>query len=192
MKRQKTQMLILSILLAVCAAGSLLAGGVAAKKEAAKEQKENGEYTALSFDQTLLTSLKITSEEGTLELTFDGDAWEFVNDIAEEMGTEEAAEYEVNPSKANEILKTLADLTCTNEIEGVTDLTQYGLDAPQTTITVTLSDGTVHTVEIGGENTMIDSCYLRADGGDTVYTLKKDTCELISQTDTDIAQESAE
>ncbi len=192
MKRQKTQMLILSILLVVCAAGYWLAGGVAAKKEAAEEQKENGAYIALSFDQTLVTGLKIAGAEGTLELTLGGNAWEFVNDIAEEMGTEETADYEVNTSKADEILETLADLTCTNEIEGVTDLTQYGLDTPQTTITVTLSDGTVHTVEIGGENTMIDCRYVRADGGDTVYTLKKDTCKLISQTDTDIAQESAQ
>lgn len=190
MKRQKTQMLILSILLVLCAAGYFLAADTAAQKEAADEQKENGAYTALSFDQTLLTGLEIAGEEGSLKLTLDNGVWEFVNDIAEETGAEEGTVYEVNTSKANEILEALADLTCTKEIKEVTDLTQYGLDTPQVTVTASLSDETVHTVEIGDENAMIGCRYIRVDGSDTVYTMKEDTFELFSQADTDLAQEA--
>lgn len=227
MKRQKMQMLLLGIVLIICAAGYAAADRITSSKEAAEQKKEEGEYAALSFDQSMLTQLQIASENGTLALSYDGESWEFIDDIdaemaaegsnsetdaedstavedsaaedsaedsAEEDGAKEASAktYEVNSSKADEILEALANLTCTNEMTDVTDMEQYGLDAPKATVSVTLSDGTPHTVEIGVENTMISCHYLRVDGGDTVYTVSNDTYELLCQTDTEVAQEAAE
>ncbi len=224
MKRQKMQMLLLGIVLIICAAGYAAADRITSSKEAAEQKKEEGEYAALSFDQSMLTQLQIASENGTLALSYDGESWEFIDDIDAEMAAEgsnsetdaedstaaeDAAEeddtaedstaeetsaktYEVNSSKADEILEALANLTCTNEMTDVTDMEQYGLDAPKATVSVTLSDGTTHTVEIGAENTMISCHYLRVDGGDTVYTVSDDTYELFCQTDTEVAQEAAE
>ena len=208
MKKQKIQMLVLGVLLALCAAGYLLAARISEKKEAKEQQKEDGEYTALSFDQGELTQLQITSEGGTLNLSYDGENWSFIDDIdalmsadesedesedeSSERQTEENTSYEVNASKADEISAALSNLTCTNEITDVSDLSQYGLDEPSATIQITMSDGTEHTVEIGSENTMISCWYVRADGSDTVYTIKQSTYELFLQTDTDVAQEAAE
>jgi hypothetical protein len=204
MKKQKTQMLVLGVLLVLCAAGYLLAARISEKKEAKEQQKEEGEYTALSFDQSELTQLQITSESGTLGLSYDGENWSFIEDIdalmsadesedeSSESQTEENTSYEVNASKANEISAALSNLTCTNEITDVSDLSQYGLDEPSATIQITLSDGTEHTVEIGSENTMISCWYIRADESDVVYTIKESTYELFLQTDKDVAQEAAE
>ena len=65
----------------------------------------------------------------------------------------------------------LSDLSSDNEITDVTDFTQYGLDSPVMTITITLSDGSTHKLEVGDYNSQISEYYLRVDDADTVYTI---------------------
>ncbi len=245
MKKQKTQMKLLVVVLLVCLLGYYAAVKLADQKEAEEERKENGEYTALSFEASDLRRITVTGENGTIDLNYDGEAWSFVNDInaeeaalaasaeteataeteapeteataetedsvtaetkapeteKEETDTENASEdseeeatmyYEVNATTANELLQDLSDLTCTNEIIDVTDLVQYGLDEPVMIITAEMADGTVHTVEVGDENTMISCRYIRVDGVDTVYTWNNSTYRLFNKCDTDIDQQTTE
>ncbi len=105
--------------------------------------------------------------------------------------SEEAVTYEVNSSEADELRDKIANLTSTNEIENVTDRKEYGLDQPVMTITATLSDGTVHRVEVGSENSMIDARYICVDDADTVYTMSESDYNLFCKTDTDLAQEKS-
>ena len=97
----------------------------------------------------------------------------------------------MNSSVANEILERLASLTSSNEVNHVTDMEPYGLDAPVLTVTITLQDETQHTVEVGSRNEMISAYYIRVDDGDTVYTLSDSDYSLLNKTDTDAAQEAA-
>lgn len=231
MKKQRIQLMILSVVLLVCCAGFFAARFYADKTEQEDQAKEEGIYTALSFEKSDLRQLSITGEKDELALSYDGSDWSFVNDIdAEEAalnGTDadtadtaaeadsetddsesDAADaeiseagnseestgtsYEVNSSVANEILERLAKLTSSNEVNHVTDMESYGLDAPVLTVTITLQDDTRHTVEVGSRNEMISAYYIRVDGGDTVYTLSDSDYSLLNKTDTDAAQEAAE
>ncbi len=246
MKKQRIQLIILSVVLLVCCAGFFAARFYADKTEQEEQAKEEGIYTALSFEKSSLRQLSIAGEKGELALSYDGSDWSFVNDIdAEETalngadadtedtaaeadsetddsesdaaGTESSVtdnsesaaadaetleagdseestgtSYEVNSSVANEILERLAKLTSSNEVNHVTDMESYGLDAPVLTVTITLQDDTQHTVEVGSRNEMISAYYIRVDGGDTVYTLSDSDYSLLNKTDTDAAQEAAE
>ncbi len=212
MKKQRIQLIILSVVLLVCCAGFFAARFYADKTEQEEQAKEEGIYTALSFEKNSLRQLSIAGEKGELALSYDGSDWSFVNDIdAEETAlngtdtdTEDTAaeadsetgdsgtSYEVNSSVANEILERLAKLTSSNEVNHVTDMDSYGLDAPVLTVTITLQDDTRHTVEVGSRNEMISAYYIRVDDGDTVYTLSDSDYSLLNKTDTDAAQEAAE
>ncbi len=211
-------MVILSVVLLICCAGFFAARFYVSAEEEKEKEKEEGIYTALSFEKNDLCQLTIVGEDGELALAYDGSAWSFVNDIdaeeaalqdtkksesetsddasteGEETDSDEEASviYEVNSSTANEILETLARLTSTNEVNHVTDMQPYGLDAPVLTVTITLQDDVEHTLEVGSRNEMISAYYIRVDGGDTVYTMSDSDYSLLNKTDTDVAQETAE
>ncbi len=189
MRKQRIQMVVLSVVLLICCVGFLAARFYANAEEEKEKEKEEGIYTALSFEKTNLRQLSIVGEKGELALTYDGSSWSFVNDIDAEEETKTS--YEVNSSVANEILERLASLTSSNEVDHVTDMESYGLDAPVLTVTITLQDETQHTVEVGSRNEMISAYYIRVDDGDTVYTLSDSDYSLLNKTDTDAAQEAA-
>lgn len=204
MRKQKIQLVVLLAAFLLFALGFYAAKRISAREEEKQKAKEAGEYTALSFDADDLVKLEIEREEGNLELDFHEGKWSFVKDIklemdaSEETGTEtkeqnaEEKSYEVNASVADELRDTLANLTSKNEISAGEDESEYGLDKPAMTITVTLSDGAEHSVEIGSLNAVIQAYYIRVDHSDTLYTMSETDHDLLCKTDTDLAQEVSE
>lgn len=194
MRKQKIQLVVLLAAFLLFALGFYAAKSISAREEEKERAKEAGEYTALSFDADDLVKLEIEREDGNLELDFHEGKWSFVKDINLEMEEkdEEKKTYEVNTSAADEIRDTLANLTSQNEIAAGEDESEYGLDKPAMTITVTLSDGAAHYVEVGSLNSMIQAYYIRVDHSDTLYTMSETDHDLLCKTDTDLAQEVSE
>lgn len=194
MRKQKIQLVVLLAAFLFFALGFYAAKSISAREEEKERAKEAGEYTALSFDADDLVKLEIEREDGNLELDFHEGKWSFVKDINLEMEEkdEEKKTYEVNTSAADELRDTLANLTSQNEIAAGEDESEYGLDKPAMTITVTLSDGAEHSVEVGSLNSMLQAYYIRVDHSDTLYTMSEADHDLLCKTDTDLAQEASE
>ena len=194
MRKQKIQLVVLLAAFLLFALGFYAAKSISAREEEKERAKEAGEYTALSFDADDLVKLEIEREEGNLELDFHEGKWSFVKDINLEMEEkdEEKKTYEVNTSAADEIRDPLANLTSQNEIAAGEDESEYGLDKPAMTITVTLSGGAAHYVEVGSLNSMIQAYYIRVDHSDTLYTMSEADHDLLCKTDTDLVQEVSE
>lgn len=194
MRKQKIQLVVLLAAFLLFALGFYAAKSISAREEEKERAKEAGEYTALSFDADDLVKLEIEREEGNLELDFHEGKWSFVKDINLEMEEQKEEEkgYEVNASVADELRDTLANLTSQNEIAAGEDESEYGLDKPAMTITVTLSDGAEHSVEVGSLNSMLQAYYIRVDHSDTLYTMSETDHDLLCKTDTDLAQEVSE
>lgn len=194
MRKQKIQLVVLLAAFFLFALGFYAAKSISAREEEKERAKEAGEYTALSFDADDLVKLEIEREEGNLELDFHEGKWSFVKDINLEMEEkdEEKKTYEVNTSAADEIRDTLANLTSQNEIAAGEDESEYGLDKPAMTITVTLSGGAEHSVEVGSLNSMLQAYYIRVDHSDTLYTMSETDHDLLCKTDTDLAQKVSE
>ena len=194
MRKQKIQLVVLLAAFLLFALGFYAAKSISAREEEKERAKEAGEYTALSFDADDLVKLEIEREDGNLELDFHEGKWSFVKDINLEMEEkdEEKKTYEVNTSAADELRDTLANLTSQNEIAAGEDESEYGLDKPAMTITVTLSDGAEHSVEVGSLNSMLQAYYIRVDHSDTLYTMSEADHDLLCKTDTDLAQEASE
>lgn len=194
MRKQKIQLVVLLAAFLLFALGFYAAKSISAREEEKERAKEAGEYTALSFDADDLVKLEIEREDGNLELDFHEGKWSFVKDIKLEMEeqNEEEKGYEVNASVADELRDTLANLTSQNEIAAGEDESEYGLDKPAMTITVTLSGGAEHSVEVGSLNSMLQAYYIRVDHSDTLYTMSETDHDLLCKTDTDLAQEVSE
>ena len=194
MRKQKIQLVVLLAAFLLFALGFYAAKSISAREEEKERAKEAGEYTALSFDADDLVKLEIEREEGNLELDFHEGKWSFVKDINLEMEEkdEEKKTYEVNTSAADEIRDPLANLTSQNEIAAGEDESEFGLDKPAMTITVTLSGGAAHYVEVGSLNSMIQAYYIRVDHSDTLYTMSEADHDLLCKTDTDLVQEVSE
>ena len=194
MRKQKIQLVVLLAAFLLFALGFYAAKSISVREEEKEKAKEAGEYTALSFDADDLVKLEIEREDGNLELDFHEGKWSFVKDINLEMEEkdEEKKTYEVNTSAADELRDTLANLTSQNEIAAGEDESEYGLDKPAMTITVTLSDGAEHSVEVGSLNSMLQAYYIRVDHSDTLYTMSEADHDLLCKTDTDLAQEASE
>lgn len=194
MRKQKIQLVVLLAAFILFALGFYAAKSISAREEEKERAKEAGEYTALSFDADDLVKLEIEREDGNLELDFHEGKWSFVKDIKLEMEeqNEEEKGYEVNASVADELRDTLANLTSQNEIAAGEDENEYGLNQPSMTITVTLSDGAEHSVEVGLLNAMLQAYYIRVDHSDTLYTMSETDHDLLCKTDTDLVQEVSE
>ena len=163
MKKQKIQLIILLVILG-CAIGAYFAAkAYSAHKEATEKSTS---YTALSLSDDDISGIKnitAANDAGGFNVNHDADAdtWSFA-DFPDE---------KVDTTQIKTMTDALSDLSSDNEITDVTDFTQYGLDSPVMTITITLSDGSTHKLEVGDYNSQISEYYLRVDDADTVYTI---------------------
>lgn len=165
MKKQKTQLIILLIVLAA-AIGVYFAVKAWNKKEEEKESADDSTYTALTLtDDEIkdITNITATNDAGGFKVSHDTkeDTWTF-DDFPDES---------VDTTQIETMTKDLSDLSSDNEITSVTDFSQYGLDDPAMEVTITFSDGTTHKLDVGDYNSQISEYYLRIDDSDTVYTI---------------------
>ena len=92
-------------------------------------------YSIYSADTTDILSVKAESENGTITVKSIGDSEWSVNDM-------DASE--IDSSKASALVGTISTLSSKNKIEeNPVDLSQYGLDNPQVTVTVEKKNGQI-------------------------------------------------
>ena len=163
MKKQKTQLIILLVVLG-CAVGAYFAAkSYSSHKEASKK---SATYTAFSLsddDISGIQNITAANDAGGFNVNHDSkaDTWTFA-DFPDE---------KVDTTQIHTMTDALSNLSSNNEIKNVTDFTQYGLDSPTMTVTITLSDGSTHKLAVGDYNNQIAEYYLRVDDADTVYTI---------------------
>ena len=201
MKKQKKQLLILLAILLVCVLGLFGATFYSAWVEIQEEIAE-ADYAVLSFEDTDLTQIHVVGSAGELTINYDGSEWTFENDINAQMdalnGTdaddaeEDTVEYEVNATTASTLMGYLDSLTSEYAITPNEDLSEYGLEDPSMTITLTMSDGTVYSLVFGDYNEMLGEYYYYLDDASTLYTISSYTYNILNKTDTDLADEVEE
>jgi hypothetical protein len=73
--------------------------------------------------------------------------------------------------RVNSVIFRLASLRATRRLDAITSLDDYGLASPAMTATVTLVDGTVHTLKFGAQAPAQSGTYALSDADPTVYLL---------------------
>ena len=136
--------------------------------------------TIFNFNKGIVTQLNIISPEETVELRLDADgAWQMLKPVAAAAKTTEV----------DTLLTTFSELDTDDFAETTGELAEYGLDAPQSTISAVLNDGTMATLHVGKEEE--GKFYVKRDDKDTIFRLFKSNLDrLIKKSDTLKAEES--
>ncbi len=150
----------------------LAVGGYALTTElvARAEQKE-AEASQIPF-------VSVESDDLTaLSWSYDGETYALQKNADGTWQWPEDAEFPVNQTTVSYMEYALSDITATRTLEDVTDLTQYGLDDPQSVISYTTADDTTVEILTGDYNDVSSEYYAQLAGTDTVYLVSGDYME---------------
>ncbi len=136
--------------------------------------------TIFNFNKGIVTQLNIISPEETVELRLDAaGAWQMLKPVAAAAQTTEI----------DTLLTAFSALNTDDFAAATDDLAEYDLDAPQSTISAVLNDGTTATLHVGKEEE--GKLYVKRDDTDTIFRLfKSNVDQLIKKSDTLKAEET--
>lgn len=135
--------------------------------------------TIFSFNKGIVTQLNIISPEEAVELRLDAEGtWQIIKPVVAAAKTTEV----------DALLTTFSELDTDDFAEATDDLAPYELDAPQSTISAVLNDGTTATLHVGKEEE--GKLYVKRNDKDTIFRLFKSNVDrLIKKSDALKAEE---
>lgn len=182
MEKQKKQFIVVLILLVVAVAAYLLLHVYNDKKEAKEEAEEDADtITITDFDTDDVTAFSYQLNGETLSFTKDGDNWLYDGDTS----------LDLDEDSITSMLSAVSNLTTEEALEEYDSLSDYGLDTPSNTITVTTADGTI-TLLAGNQNEITNSYYMMTGDSDTVYLISTDLNSTFSSAVDDLIAEEEE
>ena len=148
MRKATKLYILLGVLIVVCAAAFAVS-----RYEQKKENIKNSGEVILEIPTDSVTAVSWTNENGTFSFTKD-EGWTYDDDEA----------FPVDESKINDILAQFESFAAAFSIEDVDDYSQYGLDEPVCTISITAGESS-YTIELGDISKMDEERYVSIGDG---------------------------
>lgn len=161
MQKQKKQLLVMVILLVI---GILAYVGIRIysekqeEKKAAEEEENKIAVTDLESDD--ITEFSYQYEGEVLEFVKEDGTWYYKGDKTISM----------DQDQISSMLETAVGLEAETEVTDYESLSDYGLDTPSNTITLTGENKTV-TLLLGNKNEMLSQYYVKKEEEDAVYLI---------------------
>ena len=177
MKKKTVKLVSAVVVLGVlCAAYEGVNFYVTSQEEKEKEESDKS-VDLVSLEADDVTAVSFTADENNVEFDKKDDTW-----------TEKAdAAFPVNQDTVDSAVKGVASLTADQEISDVEDLSEYDLDTPQNTITLTTADGDT-ILEVGMESSNDQYYVKKADDDKNVYLVSSTSIEPFMGTLYDFAE----
>lgn len=177
MKKKTVKLVSAVVVLGVlCAAYEGVNFYVTSQEE--KEAEENDTSVDLvSLEADDITAVSFTADQNEVEFDKKDDSWTEKSD----------ANFPVNQDTVDSAVKGVASLTADQEISDVEDMSQYDLDNPQNTITLTTADGDT-SLQIGMESSNNQYYVKKADDDKNVYLVSSTSIEPFMGTLYDFAE----
>ena len=154
-----------------------------AKQEAAdteSAEEENPEIISIASADVKSIKFVIDKKEVTFEK--DGDSW---------VKSDETA-FPVDQDKIDTLVSSLNSVKAERTLENVEDASEYELDQPENTITVTTEDGETTVIQLGMENDSTSQEYIDLNkDSSTVYVVSNSTFSSFEGTLYDFAKSGA-
>lgn len=176
--KKKTVKLVLAVVVlgVLCAAYEGVNFYVTSQEE--KETEENDTSVDLvSLEADDITAVSFTADQNEVEFDKKDDSWTEKSD----------ANFPVNQDTVDSAVKGVASLTADQEISDVEDMSQYDLDNPQNTITLTTADGDT-SLQIGMESSNNQYYVKKEDDDKNVYLVSSSSIEPFMGTLYDFAE----
>lgn len=177
MKKKTVKLVSAVVVLGVlCAAYEGVNFYVTSQEE--KETEENDTSVDLvSLEADDITAVSFTADQNEVEFDKKDDSWTEKSD----------ANFPVNQDTVDSAVKGVASLTADQEIFDVEDMSQYDLDNPQNTITLTTADGDT-SLQIGMESSNNQYYVKKEDDDKNVYLVSSSSIEPFMGTLYDFAE----
>lgn len=138
---------------------------VTKEEETESSSEEESKTEVFSVDTDNITSLEFIIDKKDTTFEKDDDSWVKKDETA----------FPVNQTTLDSAASALEKVEADRVLEDVDDLTEYGLDSPANSVTVTTDDGTTK-FNIGDENTSTNQYYIsKGDEDSTVYVVAAST-----------------
>ncbi len=164
MKKKTKNLLVLAVVLVLLVAG-YFAVGMVQNKEQPEEIPETDIIPVADFAVADIVAYEYTNPQ--YSIGFDITEKGYVH--------QEDESFPVSEASVEIQLGTLAALYADRKIES-SDKAEYGLDAPQVTISVTLKDGRIRNFLIGDKALFEDAYYLSDEENGAIYLVTADQC----------------
>lgn len=183
MKKQKIQMILILVVLVLCIGAYFLVSHMAKQEEQKQKDSETGgQTTIVEIDADKVDAFSYEVDGKTYACTRDGDDWKYDDDNS----------LQLDVNSINTMLEKLNGVIALETLDSYDSLSDYGLDKPQNTISVTVGDKTT-TFYIGDYNDMVSEYYLKMEGDDAVYLVDSTLKDTFSKTvDTLVKEEDTE
>lgn len=183
MQKQRKQFMVVVILLVILILAYIGIRIYNSKQEEKKEKEATADkITVTDLEKEAVTSFSYQVNGETLSFEKNGDSWIYEGDPS----------IDLDEDVVNGMIESAGNLTAEDSFDDYDALSDYGLDAPTNTITLTTSDGTT-TLYLGNENSMTNQYYLKTGDGDTIYVVGTTISTTFSKTvDTLVVQNDTE
>lgn len=147
-----------------------------ASKEQLEEETEN--ITILSLEEEAILELDWQFDKKNLSFIKEKKGWKNVNDD----------NFPVDENSINIIISNITEVLATQlVVKDAEDLSQYGLEKPELTISVTVSDGTNQVIKIGDEvPSDTGGRYCRMNEEQTVYVIPTSIYSAFAKTEQEL------
>lgn len=146
-------------------------------EEAEADEEESQEIISIASDDVKSVKFVMDKKEVTFEK--DGDSW---------VKSDETA-FPVDQDKMDTLISSLSSVKAERTLEDVEDASEYELDQPENTITVTMEDGSETVIRVGMENDSTSQEYIALDkDSSTVYVVSNSTFQSFEGTLYDFAE----
>ena len=166
MKKKTVKLVSAVVVLGVACGAYAGVNSYVSSQEAKEAEKEDKSVDLISLKADDVTAVSFKADDEDVEFDKKDDTWTEKSD----------ADFPVNQDTMDNAVKGVASLTADQEISDVEDLSQYDLDEPQNTITLTTADGDT-TLQVGMESSNNQYYVKKEDDDKNVYLVSSTSLE---------------
>ena len=166
MKKKTVKLVSAVVVLGVACGAYVGVNSYVSSQEAKEAEKEDKSVDFISLKADAVTAVSFKADDADVEFDKKDDSWTEKSD----------ADFPVNQDTVDNAVKGVASLTADQEISDVEDLSQYELDDPQNTITLTTADGDT-TLQVGMESSNNQYYVKKEDDDKNVYLVSSTSLE---------------
>ena len=166
MKKKTVKLVSAVVVLGVACGAYVGVNSYVSSQEAKEAEKEDKSVDLISLKADAVTAVSFKADDADVEFDKKDDSWTEKSD----------ADFPVNQDTVDNAVKGVASLTADQEISDVEDLSQYELDDPQNTITLTTADGDT-TLQVGMESSNNQYYVKKEDDDKNVYLVSSTSLE---------------
>ena len=166
MKKKTVKLVSAVVVLGVACGAYVGVNSYVSSQEAKEAEKEDKSVDLISLKADDVTAVSFKADDEDVEFDKKDDTWTEKSD----------ADFPINQDTMDNAVKGVASLTADQEISDVEDLSQYDLDDPQNTITLTTADGDT-TLQVGMESSNNQYYVKKADDDKNVYLVSSTSME---------------